>query len=211
MNLDVYVVTNRQLAGVRPLGTIVEESLAGGASVIQLREKDISTRDFVELAAQLKKIVRKYNSLFIINDRIDVAQAVGADGVHLGQDDMPAVTARDILGKEAVIGVSVSTLEEAEKAVRDGADYLGVSAIFSTPTKSDAVVVGLSGLRKIADAVQIPLAAIGGINAGNAADIIRAGADGVAVVSEIMKADNPRLATARLLEKIKAAKLTVKK
>ncbi len=207
MNLEVYVVTDRQLAGERPLASIVEESLAGGATVIQLREKDISTREFVELAAQLKKIVRKYNSLLIINDRIDVAQAVGADGVHLGQDDMPAVKARDILGKGMIIGVSTSTVEEAEKAVHDGADYLGAGAIYGTPTKSEAVLTGISGLQEISKAVQIPVVAIGGINYHNTADIIKAGADGVAVVSEIMKAKDPRLAAAQLLETVKAAKL----
>lgn len=205
MNLDVYVVTDRQLTGGRPLLWVVEESLAGGAAIIQLREKDISTREFVELALRVKEITGRYHAKLIINDRADVALAVAAAGVHLGQEDMPLKTARAILGS-AVIGVSVATVEEAEAAAQDGADYLGVSAIFSTPTKAEAPAVGLEGLKEIRKAVRLPLVAIGGINIGNAADVIRAGADGIAVVSAVMAAGSPRRAVEELLEEARKAK-----
>lgn len=207
MNLDLYVVTDRKLTRGRSLLKIIEGSLEGGASIIQLREKEISTRGFIELALQVKELLRRYDAKFIINDRVDVAQAVGADGVHLGQDDMPAVIARRILGEDAIIGVSVSSVEEARRAVEDGADYLGVSAIFSTPTKTDAPPIGLLGLQEIRAAVDIPLVAIGGINAGNVRDVIRAGADGIAVVSAVMSAEDPSSAVTQLLQEVKAAKL----
>ncbi len=205
MNLDVYVVTDRSLAAGRPLLWVVEESLAGGAGVIQLREKDISTREFVELALRLKEITSRYGARLIINDRVDVALAVGADGVHLGQEDMPLQTARKILGP-VLIGVSVATVAEAAAAAAGGADYLGVSAVFSTPTKKVATTVGLEGLRAIRKAVNLPLVAIGGINRDNAAEVVRAGADGLAVVSAVMAAASPRLAVAELLEQVKTAR-----
>jgi len=206
LNLDLYVVTERKLTGGRPLLEVVEESLAGGATIVQLREKDISTRAFLELAFRVKEVTRRHGATFIINDRVDVAMAAGADGVHLGQDDMPLELARRMMGRQAVIGISVSSVKEAVTAAEGGADYLGVSAIYSTPTKTDAPAIGLGGLREIRKAVRLPLVAIGGIHLGNAADVIRAGADGIAVVSAIMSAADPRRAARALLEEVKRAK-----
>jgi thiamine-phosphate pyrophosphorylase len=202
LNLDVYVVTDRQLTAGRPLLWVVEESLAGGAKIIQLREKEVSTREFVELALQVREITRRYGARLIINDRVDVALAASADGVHLGQEDMPLPVARELVGT-AIIGVSVATVEEAVAAA--GADYLGVSAVFGTPTKAEAPAVGLEGLKKIREATGLPLVAIGGINAGNAAGVVRAGADGVAVVSAVMGARSPRRAVEELLQVVRSA------
>ncbi len=209
MNLDVYVVTDRGMTKGRPLLWVVEESLAAGAGAIQLREKEIATRDFVELAFRIKEIAGRYGALFIVNDRVDVALAVAADGVHLGQEDMPPPLARQLLGPRAVIGLSVATVQEAQKAVADGADYLGVSAVFSTPTKIEAEPVGLEGLKQIRQAVGLPLVGIGGIHAGNSAEVIGAGADGVAVVSTVMAADSPSQAVKALLAEVHRAKISV--
>ncbi len=204
--MRVYVVTDSNLAVSGPLTEIVDESLRGGAAVIQLREKNLPTGAFLQKACLLKKIIKMYqDKLFIINDRLDIALAVGADGVHLGQDDMPVNIAREILGPAAVIGLSVSSAAEARQGQADGADYLGVSAVFSTPTKKDAAAVGLGGLQEIRAAATIPLVGIGGINRSNAAAVIEAGADGIAVVSEIMQAENPRQAAADLLKTVNTA------
>ncbi|MFZ5435460.1 MAG: thiamine phosphate synthase [Bacillota bacterium] len=209
LSLDLYVVTERKLTGGRSLLEVVEESLAGGATVVQLREKDISTREFVKLAFRVKEVARRHGAAFIINDRVDVALAVGADGVHLGQDDMPLELARRMMGEQAVIGVSVSSVQEAKAAADGGADYLGVSAIYSTSTKTDAPVIGLDGLSEIRKAVRLPLVAIGGIHLGNAAGVIKSGADGIAVVSAIMAAADPRRAAETLLEEVKRARASM--
>ena len=207
MNIDVYVVTDRGLAGGRDLVEIVEESLQGGAGIIQLREKEISTRHFLELARELKTVVDRYEDrLLIINDRLDIALAAGAHGVHLGQDDMPLPVAREVLGTEAIIGVSVSTVEEARAAEAAGADYLGASAVFGTPTKEDAAPIGLEGVRRITAAVDVPVVAIGGIHRDNAGEVIAAGAHGVAVVSEVMTAAEPWQAVKILRERVNKAK-----
>lgn len=205
MKLEVYIITDRLLAGERPLPWVVEESLAGGAEIVQLREKNISTREFVELARRVKEIAGRYKANLIINDRVDVALAVGAEGVHLGEEDMPLKVAREILGRRAIIGMSVATVQEAEIASREGADYLGVGAIFSTPTKTEAAPVGLDRLKEIKKAVRLPLVAIGGINPGNAGDVIKAGADGIAVVSAVMTAESPRRAVEELREEARKA------
>ncbi len=203
----MYVVTDSNLVADRDLITIVEKSLLGGAGFIQLREKDISTREYLHKAREIKKLVDKYkNRYFIVNDRLDIALAAGADGVHLGQDDMPILDARRILGNESVIGVSVSTVDEAKSALADGADYLGVSAIYGTPTKAEVEVVGVDGLRQIAAAVDIPLVAIGGINRNNVSEVVKAGADGVAVVSEVMTSVDPTETVRELLDQVNDSK-----
>ncbi len=207
INLEVYVVTDSNLVADRDLIDIVEKSLLGGAGFVQLREKDISTREYLHKAREIKKLVEKYkNRFFLVNDRVDIALASGADGVHLGQDDMPILDARRILGYDAIIGISVATVEEAKSAVADGADYLGVSAIYGTPTKAEVEVVGVDGLRQIAAAVDIPLVAIGGINRNNVSEVIKAGADGVAVVSEVMAAVDPAKAVRELLDQVNKVK-----
>jgi len=203
-NIDysLYLVTDRGLAGGRSNFEVVKAAVEGGATVVQLREKDCSTREFVQQALAIKDFLRTRRIPLIINDRLDVAQAVRADGVHLGQTDMPLEMAKEILGDSMIIGISAESLEDAIAAERGGADYLGVSPIYATPTKTDtAPPLGLAGLREIRKAVKLPLVGIGGLNRQNCAEVIRSGADGVAVVSAIVAADDPE-AAARVLKKI---------
>jgi thiamine-phosphate pyrophosphorylase len=174
-------------------------ALQGGATCIQLREKDASTRDFVEEAQRIKAVMAPFRASLIINDRIDVALAVGADGVHIGQQDMPCEIARKLMGPRALIGLSVETWEDVERAATLDADYLGVSPVFETPTKTDTKGHwGLEGLRRIKTATRLPLVAIGGLNTANAADVILAGADSIAVISAICAADDPYQAAREL-------------
>lgn len=199
MDLSVYVVTDRDLARGRPLDSVVAAAIAGGATAIQLREKKATTRDFVELAWVLRRLTQEAGVLLIVNDRIDVALAVDADGVHVGQDDMPARLARQLIGPERILGVTAGTEEEARRAQEDGADYLGCTAVFPTATKPDhREPLGLDGLQRLARAVSIPVVAIGGIHAGNAADVLARGAAGIAVVSAVMAADDVEAATRQL-------------
>jgi thiamine-phosphate pyrophosphorylase len=166
---------------------------------VQLREKECSTREFIEQAMMLREYLKSQGIPLIINDRVDVAQAVKADGVHLGQRDMPLAMAKEILGATMIIGISAESLADAIAAEKGGADYLGVSPIYATPTKTDtAPPLGLEGLREIRKHVRIPLVGIGGLNRQNSADVIRNGADGVAVVSAIVAADDPEAAAREL-------------
>jgi len=204
---SVYLVTDRALAGPRSVEEVVALAVEGGATIVQLREKSGSSRQLLSEARRLKELLDRVGRPLVINDRLDIALASGAAGVHLGQDDLSCAEARRIAGPDLWIGVSVATVEEAIAAERDGADYLGVGPIYPTPTKADAgPAIGLEGLRQIRAAVHLPLVAIGGIHAGNAAEVIRAGADGVAVVSAIMAADDPRAAAAALLKAVMAAR-----
>ncbi|WP_298816755.1 thiamine phosphate synthase [Chloroflexus sp.] len=196
---DLYVITDAGLARGRSHQAVLEAAIAGGATVVQYREKAASTRQMVQEAGELCALARQASVPLIVNDRIDVALAVDADGVHIGQDDMPAQLARRLIGPDKILGVSVSTLDEALQAVQDGADYLGVGPIFATPTKPDAAPpIGMEGLRLICQQVSIPIVAIGSINATNAADAIAAGADGVAVVSAVVAADDVAVAARQL-------------
>ena len=171
-------------------------------TVVQLREKHCSTREFIEQALAIKNFLKARKVPLIINDRLDVAQAVKADGVHLGQTDMPLEMAKDILGDSMLIGISAESIEDAIAAEKGGADYLGVSPIYTTSTKTDtAPPLGLAGLREIRKAVSLSLVGIGGLNKENSAEAIRSGADGVAVVSAIVAADDPE-AAARTLKQI---------
>jgi thiamine-phosphate pyrophosphorylase len=202
----LYLVTDRALCGRRPVEEVVLMALRGGAACIQLREKDFSTRDFVEQAQRIKAMMVPFRAFLIINDRIDVALTVGADGVHIGQSDMSCEIARKLLGPNALIGLSVETWEDVERAEALDVDYLGVSPVFETPTKTDTKGHwGLEGLSRIRAATRRPLVAIGGLNASNAADVIRAGADGVAVVSAICAADDPYQAARELHDIIQSA------
>ena len=195
----LYFVTDRALCGRRKLEDVVLMALQGGASCIQLREKDLSTCLFIEEARRIKALMARFRTSLIINDRIDVALAVRADGVHIGQDDMPYDLARKLMGPKAIIGLSVETWEDVAYALTLDVDYLGVSPIFQTPTKTDTRGQwGLEGLRRIRAATRLPLVGIGGLNASNAADVIRAGADSIAVVSAICAADDPLKATREL-------------
>ena len=210
-NIDysLYLVTDRGLARGRTNLEIVRAAVYGGATVVQLREKDCSTRDFIEQALTIKDFLKARGIPMIINDRVDVAQAVKADGVHLGQTDMPLEMAKGILGDSMIIGISAESLQDAIEAEKGGADYLGVSPIYATPTKTDtAPPLGLGGLRAIHKAVRLPLVGIGGLNKDNSADVIRNGAEGVAVVSAIVAANDPEAAARELNRLIQTTKKT---
>jgi thiamine-phosphate pyrophosphorylase len=204
---SLYLVTDRPLARGRPLEQVVEAALCGGATVIQLREKEASTREFIVLGRRLQELCRAYQVPLIINDRLDVALAIEADGVHVGQDDMPVALARRLLSPDRIVGATASTPQEARQAEADGADYLGCNAVFYTPTKTDTgTPLGIEGFRRLVQAVSIPVVAIGGIKASNAAGLIQAGAAGVAVVSAVMAADDPESATRELCQVVCAAR-----
>ena len=195
----LYLVTDRDLCGGRPLQDVVRAAVAGGAAWVQLREKNLSTRAFVEEAAAIKTLLAPHKVPLIINDRLDVALAVDADGVHVGQDDMPYPLARAILGKKMIIGLSVETWEDVEAAEKWDVDYLGVSPVFATPTKTDTKGSwGLEGIARIRAFSRHPLVAIGGLNAANTGAAVRAGADGIAVVSAICAAPDPLRAAREL-------------
>ena len=181
----VYAVTDRTWLNGSTLKQQVEQAIKGGATLIQLREKELSYTAFLEQAIQLKKVTDKYHIPLIINDNVDVAKAVNAEGVHVGQKDMEAGAVRQKLGENKIIGVSVQTVEQALLAQKQGADYLGVGAVFSTSTKLDASEVSFETLQKICDAVSKPVVAIGGINAQNIMQLKNSGINGVAVVSAI--------------------------
>ncbi|MEW6527965.1 MAG: thiamine phosphate synthase [Spirochaetota bacterium] len=205
-NSLLYLVTDRQLVK-KPIEVVVEEAIKGGVDCVQLREKNIDTREFVEIAQTIKYITDRYNVPLIINDRIDVALAVQAYGVHLGQDDMPLKIARKIVPHAMVIGISVSTVNEAIEAEKDGADYIGAGSVFPTSTKDDiSGIIGLEGLQEIKNAVNVPVIAIGGIQIHNAGDVIQHGADGIAVVSAIVASDEPYQAAKTLKEIICSSK-----
>jgi len=211
MDYCLYLVTDHGLSRGRSNLEIIRMAMEGGATVVQLREKEAVTREFLKEALLARAYCREQGVTFIINDRIDIAQAVDADGVHLGQDDMPIDYARKIIGYGKIIGVSVFDVDEAIAAENDGADYLGVSPIITTPTKPELEeAVGLEGLRKIRKAVKIPLVGIGSMNRTNAYDVIRAGADGVAVVSGIVAADDPIQAASEIKSEVLRAREDMK-
>jgi len=193
--LLLHLVTDRSLSRGRSLVEVVAEAVAGGVTCVQLREKSCSTREFLQEALALKELLQPLGIPLIINDRVDIALAVRADGVHLGQTDMPINHARRLLGPDCLIGISAESVADAIEAEQQGADYIGISPVFSTPTKTDtAPALGLEGIRQIRALVRIPLVGIGGINLTNSRQVIAAGADGVAVVSAIMAAESSRLA-----------------
>ena len=186
VDYTLYLVTDRRLMSCATIEESVERAIAGGASVVQLREKDCSSREFYELAVRVKKITAPKNVPLIINDRIDICLAADADGVHLGQKDLPCKEARKLLGEHKIIGVSAALPEEAAKAQADGADYLGVGAAFPTDTKSDTRAVTPEIISKIRAAVTIPFVVIGGINSENIRSLYGLGINGAAVVSAVV-------------------------
>ena len=197
--LRLYLVTDRPLAMGRELEWVVAEAVKGGATMVQLREKDIDTRGFIELAKRLQPVLREAGVPLIINDRVDVALAVDADGVHIGQSDMPYEIARRLLGPDKIIGLSVENMDEVREANSLDVDYIGVSPVYSTATKTDtAPPFGLDGLREAVRLSRHPAVAIGGMNARTAPDVLRTGVDGIAVVSAICSAPSPREAAAYL-------------
>lgn len=199
MDYSLYLVTDRALVGERDFEDLVGRAIRGGCTLVQLREKEASSGEFYERALRLKKVTDYFHVPLIIDDRIDIMLAVDAAGVHLGQSDLPAEAARQIIGPDKILGVSVRTVEDAEKAESDGADYLGVGAVYPTTTKGDAEKVSREELGKICSTVSIPVVAIGGLNARNIPSLEGSGISGVAVVSAIMAQDRPEEA-ARLLK-----------
>ncbi|MBW2561290.1 MAG: thiamine phosphate synthase [Deltaproteobacteria bacterium] len=199
----LYLVTDRSLCGGRSLEDVVLRSVKGGARYVQIREKDQSTRAFIEEALRIKDILAPFRVPLIINDRVDVALAIKAEGVHVGQDDMPYAMARSLMGPDAIVGLSVETWEDVEEAEGLDCDYIGVSPVFETPTKTDTKGAwGLEGLARIKAFSRHRLVAIGGINASNAAQVVAAGADCLAVVSGICAAADPEAASRELVELI---------
>lgn len=195
---SLYLVTDRMLMSTKTLGEAVEQAVIGGCTMVQLREKEILSLDFYVLASEMKKITDRYGIPLIINDRIDIAMAVGAAGVHIGQKDIPADIARKVIGKEMLLGVSAVSAAEAVNAAKAGADYLGVGAMFPTGTKPDAGFVSMEELGRIRKAVDIPIVVIGGISKENAMLFQPMGIDGLAVVSAVIAQPNIKKSAADL-------------
>lgn len=186
----LYAVTDRAWLGERTLYEQVEEALKGGVTCVQLREKELNDEEFLNEAKEICTLCRRYNVPFIVNDNVEIALKCGADGIHVGQEDMNADDVRRKIGDDMILGVSVHTVEEARRAVRDGADYLGLGAVFPTNTKNDVDQMSNETLRNICDAVDVPVVAIGGINRNNIAKLSGSGVDGAALVSAIFSADD---------------------
>lgn len=203
IDYSLYLVTNSTDKRNQEFLNIVEDSLKGGVSVVQVREKELDLIPFYEKAKAVKEITDKFDVPLIINDRLSIAIALGADGAHVGQDDIDGAVARDILGPDRILGISASTVEEAVKAEEDGADYIGCGAVFPTSTKDDADSVNIEEFKKIKKAVSIPVVAIGGIKENNVKELKGSNADGIAVVSAIMDSDNPEKTSENLLNEFK--------
>jgi len=186
IDYSIYLVTDRDLMSTETLEEAVEQALIGGCTLVQLREKDCSSFDFYSTAVKVKEITDKYNVPLLINDRLDIALAVDAAGVHVGQSDLPVPVVRKIIGEDKIIGISTGTLEEALQGVKDGADYLGVGAMYATGTKKDANPTSMEELKKIRENVSLPIVVIGGINEERVKDFKGIGIDGLAIVSAII-------------------------
>ena len=199
IDLSLYLVTDNSDEVEKFLKTI-EEGIKGGVTVVQIREKTADTLDFYNLALKVKEITAKYNVPLIINDRVDIALAIDADGVHVGQSDMPGDVTRKLIGENKILGISAATIDEAKKAQKDGADYIGTGAVFPTATKDDAPSVTKNELKEIVNSIDIPVVAIGGINLENASQLTDTGIAGLSVVSAIMSSDNPKKSSEELLK-----------
>lgn len=204
-NLDytLYLCTDRGLMSTDTLEKAVEEAILGGVTMVQLREKDCSSKEFYETALRIKEITDAYEVPLLINDRVDIALAVDADGVHIGQSDLPVKIARKILGKDKIIGVSARNVAQALEAEQNGADYLGVGAMYATGTKKDAKVTSREELLKIRQAVKIPIVVIGGINQKTLSNFKGIGINGLAVVSAVIAAKDIKAAAAEMVRKFK--------
>ena len=199
----LHILTDVQLQSRYSHTELTRLALAGGADTIQLRQKTGSTREMIEIALQMKRLCGESGVLFVVNDRVDVALASGADGVHLGQDDFPIPLARKLLGEESIIGGSAGTIEEARKCLSEGVDYVGFGPVYPTASKEDAgPVSGLGLLREVAEAVPLPVIAIGGVDEENTHDVMQAGAHGIAVISAVCCQENPEQATRALSQVI---------
>jgi thiamine-phosphate pyrophosphorylase len=207
IDLSVYLITDPVLSGAFSVEEIVGYAVAGGVTTVQLRDPQAKTRALVEQARSLATLLRRHRIPFVVNDRVDVAVAADADGVHVGQADMAPGDARMLIGPDRILGLSVTSESDLDHSDLAGVDYLGVGPIYPTPTKADAAPpIAIGGLRAVRARTRLPIVAIGGLHAGNAADVIAAGADGVAVVSAICAAPDPEAATRELKEVVVTAK-----
>ena len=197
IDYSVYLVTDRRNKTDEEFLNIIEEAIKGGTTVVQLREKTASTKEFYDLALRVKEITSRYGVPLLINDRIDIALAIDSEGVHIGQDDMPADIAREIIGEDKILGVSASTVEEAKKAENDSADYIGSGAVFPTATVKRFTK---QDLKDVVESINIPVVAIGGITVENASSLKDSGIAGFSVVSAIMSAEDPKEASKKLKE-----------
>ncbi|MDD3223734.1 MAG: thiamine phosphate synthase [Clostridium sp.] len=199
MDYSLYLITDRRFLKDKTISDAVEEAIKGGVTLVQVREKEASTREFYNVAVNVKKVTDKYNIPLLIDDRIDIALASECAGVHLGQSDMPICEARKILGNEKIIGISAGNLDEAIHAQSEGADYIGIGTIFYTGTKKDIKKpIGISGLKNIVQSINIPSVAIGGINLENSEEVMKTGTNGLAVISAIMAENNIKSAAVKL-------------
>jgi thiamine-phosphate pyrophosphorylase len=204
---DVYLVTDRSFSQGRATLEVVEAAVSGGVSAVQLREKDLCTRDFYREGVQLREFLRSHRVPLIINDRIDIALALDADGVHLGQEDMPLSKARQILGPDCTIGISINEISQITRETVELSDYLAISPVFSTLTKPDATAPWeLEGVQKVRSLTRLPLVAIGSIRLQNAREVVLAGADCIAVVTAITAASDIADATRQLVDEVRHAK-----
>lgn len=202
LDLTLYLVTDSTYHTEESLLHTVEEACKGGITLIQLREKNVGGKEYLEKARKIKEITDRYNIPLIIDDRVDVALACDAAGVHVGSSDLPVAVARELMGPDKIVGATAKTVDAALKAYEDGADYLGVGAIYPTTTKVVTILTEVSTLQAICEAVPIPVVAIGGLNSSNIDILKGTSIDGIAVVSAIMKAENPQSATTELKEHI---------
>ena len=203
----LHVLTDTQLQSRFSHIELTEQAIAGGADTIQFRHKQGPTREMIQIATEMKRLCNEKSVIFIVNDRIDIAIASEADGVHLGQDDFPIPLARKLLGDNRIIGGSAATMEDAKKCLSDGADYVGFGPVYPTGSKDDAgPVSGIDTLRKIVETIPLPIIAIGGIDKGNTPEVMKAGAHGIAVISAVCCKENPEGATKGLYEAIRSGK-----
>lgn len=201
-SLKLYLVTDSDILKDRNFYECIEEALKGGVTMLQLREKEASGKEFLEKAIKLRELTKKYNVKFIINDRVDIAMLCNADGVHVGQSDIPANEVRKLIGKDKIVGVSARTIKEAMVAKENGADYLGVGAMFTTTTKLDAKSVTIDQLKDIKKEVKLPIVTIGGLSLNNIEKLKECNIDGFAVVSAILGATDIKLECEKWIEKI---------
>lgn len=205
IDYTLYLCTDRKCMTTDTVEESVELALKGGCGIVQLREKDCTSREFLDLAVSVKVVTDAYEVPLVINDRVDIAMAVGADGVHLGREDLPVQVARNLLGPDKIVGATANTVERAVKAMKDGADYLGVGDVFGTITKSDTKHISLDDLTEICQAVRIPVVAIGGINADNISLLGPTGVRGAAVISAIVGKRDITAATEKLISNFRGA------
>ncbi len=211
IDYSLYVITDCRLCRGRSQEDVVEKAVRGGSTCIQLREKEVSVRKLYNMALALLEITRQRGAALIVNDRLDVALAAGADGVHLGQDDLPLPAARRIMPEGMVLGVSVDNVQQAQEAEAAGASYLGAGSVFATSTKPDAgSPIGVEAFAAICRSVRIPVVGIGGINAGNAGEVIKAGGAGVAVISAVVGAEDIKKAAQELSSEVSRARRLAK-